>query len=355
MVVGLNRRESKKEDQESDLRPFQYVQAGFFTGVATRALIQPFDVIKIRLQLQEEPLHGKGHGKYSGVFQSAKVIYNEEGIAAFWRGHIPAQGLSVVYGKKFGTLRVVKIDLMGKFPFARCSWAQDVSLNTFCADLLPKSSGLVQFCTFELFTKQAVDLGLREFTKSVDFVCGAGAGCLATTCAMPFDVVRTRMVAQGAHRTYRNMAHAFIKTWRYEGPAGYFRGLVPSLLQIAPFTGLQFTFYNLVNVYWSSIYQGKNESIGQIVSGWMAGMAAKSITYPLDLVRHRLQVNRHIRKDAFGQTTSDKGMLRTFLGVIRRETVFGLFKGLSPAVLKAAVQSALSFFFYELVCDFLRS
>uniref|UniRef100_A0A183BMZ6 Mitochondrial carrier protein n=1 Tax=Globodera pallida TaxID=36090 RepID=A0A183BMZ6_GLOPA len=276
--------ESKKEDQESDLRPFQYVQAGFFTGVATRALIQPFDVIKIRLQLQEEPLHGKG------------------------------------------------------------------------AVISPhKAFRLSMFCTFELFTKQAVDLGLREFTKSVDFVCGAGAGCLATTCAMPFDVVRTRMVAQGAHRTYRNMAHAFIKTWRYEGPAGYFRGLVPSLLQIAPFTGLQFTFYNLVNVYWSSIYQGKNESIGQIVSGWMAGMAAKSITYPLDLVRHRLQVNRHIRKDAFGQTTSDKGMLRTFLGVIRRETVFGLFKGLSPAVLKAAVQSALSFFFYELVCDFLRS
>uniref|UniRef100_A0A914GR96 Mitochondrial thiamine pyrophosphate carrier n=1 Tax=Globodera rostochiensis TaxID=31243 RepID=A0A914GR96_GLORO len=305
MVVGLNRRESKKEDQESDLRPFQYVQAGFFTGVATRALIQPFDVIKIRLQLQEEPLHGKGHGKYSGVFQSAKVIYHEEGIAAFWRGHIPAQGLS--------------------------------------------------FCTFELFTKQAVDLGLREFTKSVDFVCGAGAGCLATTCAMPFDVVRTRMVAQGAHRTYRNMAHAFIKTWRYEGPAGYFRGLVPSLLQIAPFTGLQFTFYNLVSVYWSSVYQGNNESIGRIVSGWVAGMAAKSITYPFDLVRHRLQVNRHIRKEAYGQTTSDRGMLRTFLGVIRRETVFGLFKGLSPAVLKAAVQSALSFFFYELVCDFLRS
>ncbi|KAL3072749.1 hypothetical protein niasHS_017723 [Heterodera schachtii] len=305
MVVGLNRKDSS-ESQEPGLHPFQYVQAGFFTGVATRAIIQPFDVLKIRLQLQEEPLRGKSRGKYSGIFQSAKLIYHEEGIAAFWRGHIPAQGLSI-------------------------------------------------FCTFELLTKQAGDFGFHNFSKSVDFVCGASAGCLATTCAMPFDVVRTRMVAQGAHRTYRNMAHAFIKTWRYEGPAGYFRGLVPSLVQIAPFSGLQFTFYNLVNVYWDSIWQGDRESVGRIVSGWVAGMAAKTITYPFDLVRHRLQVNRHIRKDTFGQTTSDGGMLRTFVGIVKRETVFGLFKGLSPAVLKAAVQSSLSFFFYELICDFLRT
>ncbi|KAL3111746.1 hypothetical protein niasHT_011033 [Heterodera trifolii] len=311
MVVGLNRKDSS-ESQEPGLHPFQYVQAGFFTGVATRAIIQPFDVLKIRLQLQEEPLRGKSRGKYSGILQSAKLIYHEEGITAFWRGHIPAQGLSIVYGN-------------------------------------------LVFCTFELLTKQAGDFGFHNFSKSVDFVCGASAGCLATTCAMPFDVVRTRMVAQGAHRTYRNMAHAFIKTWRYEGPAGYFRGLVPSLVQIAPFTGLQFTFYNLVNVYWDSIWQGDRESVGRIVSGWVAGMAAKTITYPFDLVRHRLQVNRHIRKDTFGQTTSDGGMLRTFVGIVKRETVFGLFKGLSPAVLKAAVQSSLSFFFYELICDFLRT
>ncbi|KAL3125926.1 hypothetical protein niasHT_009455 [Heterodera trifolii] len=345
MVVGLNRKDSS-ESQEPGLHPFQYVQAGFFTGVATRAIIQPFDVLKIRLQLQEEPLRGKSRGKYSGILQSAKLIYHEEGITAFWRGHIPAQGLSIVYGNL----------VVGRHPPPNLQKSfYDQFFGLFSLLIVSHSSGLVQFCTFELLTKQAGDFGFHNFSKSVDFVCGASAGCLATTCAMPFDVVRTRMVAQGAHRTYRNMAHAFIKTWRYEGPAGYFRGLVPSLVQIAPFTGLQFTFYNLVNVYWDSIWQGDRESVGRIVSGWVAGMAAKTITYPFDLVRHRLQVNRHIRKDTFGQTTSDGGMLRTFVGIVKRETVFGLFKGLSPAVLKAAVQSSLSFFFYELICDFLRT
>jgi hypothetical protein len=74
-----------------------------------------------------------------------------------WRflGHIPAQGLSAVYG-------------------------------------------LVQFASFEFLTKR-VDLLFNMKTQSevVDFLCGAASGCIATTSAMPLDVIRTRLVAQG--------------------------------------------------------------------------------------------------------------------------------------------------------------
>lgn len=50
------------------------------------------------LQLQEEAISGINPGKYSGVKQAVVLIFKEEGITAFWKGHVPAQGLSAVYG-----------------------------------------------------------------------------------------------------------------------------------------------------------------------------------------------------------------------------------------------------------------
>ena len=36
--------------------------------------------------------------RVQGVIQSIGVIIKEEGVSAFWKGHVPAQGLSAMYG-----------------------------------------------------------------------------------------------------------------------------------------------------------------------------------------------------------------------------------------------------------------
>lgn len=108
-------------------------------------------MLKIRFQLQEEPLRGKTRGKYSGILQSVKLIWKEEGGTAFWKGiffvefkiihiflfigHMPAQGLSAIYG-------------------------------------------VVQFTTFEELSHKMQELQwLKNHTMSRDFLCGALAGC----------------------------------------------------------------------------------------------------------------------------------------------------------------------------------
>jgi solute carrier family 25 (mitochondrial thiamine pyrophosphate transporter), member 19 len=51
-------------------------------------------------QLQVEPTTGreKTKSKYRGVYQATKLLLREEGSSALWKGHIPAQGLSLLYG-----------------------------------------------------------------------------------------------------------------------------------------------------------------------------------------------------------------------------------------------------------------
>ncbi|KAK8768429.1 hypothetical protein V5799_015106 [Amblyomma americanum] len=73
--------------------------AGAISGFVTRFLCQPFDVVKIRFQLQLDPIKASHPtAKYTGVWRGTLCILREEGVTAFWKGHVPAQLLSVVYG-----------------------------------------------------------------------------------------------------------------------------------------------------------------------------------------------------------------------------------------------------------------
>jgi solute carrier family 25 thiamine pyrophosphate transporter 19 len=235
------------DSEERELSTFEYSEAGVVSGIMTRAIIQPLDVLKIRFQLQEEPLRGKLHGKYRGFFQSIKLIYQEEGVTAFWKGHVPAQGHSAIFS-------------------------------------------LVKFSTFEFLTKEfsAIEQ-LSTKKKTGDFICGAIAGCAATVFATPLGVIRTRLVAQGEPKVYKNTLHTAKGIWKYEGFSGFFRGFVPAILQVAPFTGLQFLIYHFLSTRWNA-HIG-HESIGLMVCGASAGTMAKITLYPLDLIRHRLQGN----------------------------------------------------------------
>lgn len=55
--------------------------------------------LRLSPQLQIEPVSARHpEGKYWGVRQASRRILSEEGLSAFWKGHIPAQLLSICYG-----------------------------------------------------------------------------------------------------------------------------------------------------------------------------------------------------------------------------------------------------------------
>lgn len=154
-----------------------------------------------------EPVANVVGARYTGTFQVLSAIFHDEGIHGLWKGHIPAQLLSVFYG-----------------------------LGQFAAyDQLNRAGRHIKF--------------LNEHSDMRHFICGGIAGAVGNTVSTPFDVIRTRIIAQDHGRGYSTMRDGMRLIFMNEGFRGLFRGLGPSVLQVAPLTAIQFWSYNVVLEY----------------------------------------------------------------------------------------------------------
>ncbi|XP_073464251.1 mitochondrial thiamine pyrophosphate carrier [Aquarana catesbeiana] len=288
--------------------------AGSLSGLVTRAFISPLDVIKIRFQLQIEGLSRQGaHGKYSGIVQAFRLILKEEGLPGFWKGHVPAQLLSVAYGA-------------------------------------------VQFVSFEALTEGIhTSTSLDTRAPAVHFMCGGLAACSATLTVQPLDTLRTRFAAQGEPKVYRTLRHAIVTMFKTEGFLTFYRGLSPTLLAVFPYAGLQFSFYNLLQRVWNAASppdHDKRGNLKNLLCGSGAGVISKTATYPLDLLKKRLQVGGFEQaRAAFGEVRTYRSLGDCVYRIYMEEGFRGFFKGLSPSLLKAAVSTGLTFFCYEMFCN----
>ncbi|XP_050301587.1 mitochondrial thiamine pyrophosphate carrier [Anthonomus grandis grandis] len=299
-----------------NLNQFDFMVAGGISGFITRAICQPLDVLKIRFQLQVEPISENAHtAKYRSVPQAITLILKEEGVKAFWKGHVPAQWLSVSYG-------------------------------------------VVQYWSYEILVRNVsknLDIS-PHWIPVVNFSCGSIAGSVATLVSFPFDVVRTRFVAQSEHKkVYHTMLSATIKIYQTEGPLVLFRGLWPTILQVGPHAGAQFMFYRMFHDLYNRISKSESTTFtSSVFAGSLAGLCAKTVIYPFDLVKKRLQIQGFgYAREQFGQHFTCRGLTDCLKKIYKIEGPWGYFKGLSPSLIKAVCTTALHFSSYEMICKFL--
>ncbi|XP_058809047.1 mitochondrial thiamine pyrophosphate carrier [Phymastichus coffea] len=304
---------------------YHHAIAGAASGCLTRFICQPLDVVKIRFQLQVEPIKKNSNSKYKSMIQSFQLIAKEESFRALWKGHVPAQLLSVIYGTN-------------------------------------------QFYVYTIINQHLETLEyLKEKHKTTHFLAGSLAGCFATITSFPLDTIRTRLIAQSTQsQTYKGTLDSCAIIYKTESPKGFFRGLLPTLLQIAPHAGLQFGTYEIVkdikffepdaDIPEDHHHHKKIGIINTLVAGCLAGLVAKTIVYPLDLARKRLQIQgfEHGRK-GFGNFFKCNGLVDCLVLTAKQEGVPGLFKGLGPSQFKAALMTALHFTFYEQTLYLIRS
>lgn len=307
---------SKNLKQGAEVPASVSLIAGSVSGLVSRFVIAPIDIIKIRLQLQADPM------RTNGIIKTLTSIVKNEGITALWKGNVPAEVMYVIYGATQFTLYS--------------------SLNKSLSHL-----------------ENSNNIKLSNTTHSL--IIGSTAGCLSTFISYPFDVLRTRLASNRSNK-FLSVYKTTLNIFENEGIKGLFGGLKLSMVYVAASMGLSFGSYNFFKDYL------ENTNI-ESSSGLLAGIFSKTIVYPMDLLRRRQQISatsNNIKNDVSSttalattpapakQTTKliiDNSVLHMTKTIYKAEGIRGFYHGLLPALIKTAPTTAVSFFVYELTVN----
>ncbi|XP_068146214.1 mitochondrial thiamine pyrophosphate carrier [Drosophila tropicalis] len=298
----------------------QVLQAvgGGVAGACTRFVCQPFDVLKIRFQLQVEPVKGSHESsKYRGMLQALSSIYKEEGLRGVWRGHNSGQVMSITYA-------------------------------------------FVQFWSYE---RLKILANRTEFFSNrpllTFFMCGGLAGCLGTIASQPFDIIRTMIVASDAHsRSSKvDIFSGVYKIIQKKGLLGLTRGLPFTLVQVFPLVGANFLIYKFLNetviVAHERITKKPNPQrtipgFILFMNGALAGVGAKVLVYPADVVKKRIQLSVfEDERKSFGRNPICPSFVQCVASTYRVEGISGFYKGMSPTLFKSGLTTAFYFTVYD--------
>ncbi|KAL2643146.1 hypothetical protein R1flu_010733 [Riccia fluitans] len=229
------------------LDAYKYLLAGGIAGAVSRTATAPLDRLKVLLQVQIEAPTRKG------VIGGLSHMYTEGGVLAFFRGN----GINVL-------------------------------------KVAPEQA--IKFYAFELLKDYVV--GTDNNGKKNDIgpfgrlIAGGCAGAVAQTVIYPMDLVKTRLqtfACEGGKPP--SLTSLSRDVWIREGPRGFYRGLVPSLLGMVPYAGIDLAAYETLRD-WTSHVVGKDNDPGRFIQlgcGTVSGALGATCVYPLQLVRTRMQ------------------------------------------------------------------
>uniref|UniRef100_A0A4W4GT77 EF-hand domain-containing protein n=1 Tax=Electrophorus electricus TaxID=8005 RepID=A0A4W4GT77_ELEEL len=179
---------------------------------------------------------------------------------------------------------------------------------------------------------------LQAAESAYRFTLGSIAGAAGATAVYPIDLVKTRMQNQRSTGSfvgelmYKNSFDCAKKVLRYEGFFGFYRGLLPQLIGVAPEKAIKLT----VNDFVRDKFTSKDNTIplaAEVLAGGCAGGSQVIFTNPLEIVKIRLQVAGEI-------TTGPRVRALT---VLRELGFFGLYKGAKACFLRDIPFSAIYF------------
>ncbi|KAI5806724.1 mitochondrial carrier domain-containing protein, partial [Peziza echinospora] len=305
-----------------------YFLAGGLAGTVSRTLTAPFDRIKVYLIAQTDT------PKVSRVL--------EAGL----KGNVP---------ETKAVVRPLKdcIQTLWRAGGVRSFFAGN-GLNVI--KVLPESA--IKFGSFEAAKRALARFegaeDVRDISPMARFLAGGIGGVVSQFSIYPIDTLKFRMqceMVEGGAKGNKLIASVMMSMWRNGGISTFYRGLPLGLIGVFPYSAIDLgTFEWLKRTYIKHKAKKLNCDERDIQAGPFiilgigatSGSVGASVVYPLNLLRTRLQA-----QGTAAHPHTYTGLRDCFSRTYNVEGVRGLFKGLTPNLLKVIPAVSISYLVYE--------
>ncbi|KAI1327567.1 solute carrier family 25 member 38 [Xylariaceae sp. FL0255] len=282
-----------------------HLAAGLGSGVFGAVLLQPFDLVKTRVQ------QSGSHSIRSAVRDIAR---SRRAVAAFWRGTVPSVlrtgAGSAIY---FSTLNALR--------------QQAALMSTPQRALsLPNSSS---------------SSALPKLSNTTNLLCGAVARAFAGFVLMPMTIIKVRY--ESNLYAYTSLVNAARDIYRTERLPGFFAGFGATAMRDAPYAGLYVLTYEQFKrrlghlLVSDPVMTSSTSATVNFASGALAGATCSFISNPFDAVKTRIQLQPHAYRN----------MWHACRRMVAEEGVRSLYDGLALRMTRKAISSALAWMLYE--------
>ncbi|KAF9585123.1 hypothetical protein BGW38_003800 [Lunasporangiospora selenospora] len=327
-----------------DVKSMEYILktmfAGGIAGITAKTAIAPLDRVKILFQANN-PQFEKYAGTWTGVFRAGREIHRTRGLRGLFQGN---------------SATVLRI-----FPYAA-----------------------IKFMAYEQYRSMLMPTR-RDETPYKKLVAGSLAGVTSVLFTYPLDLIRVRLAYETTATPYTSLVKKI-----YNEPAGqsrprhaswlpefrianFYRGFFCSIAGMIPYAGVSFFTHDVMQEFcrehipWTlkpisndgpdgggGSRRGRGlpdkngdyprpelKTVAELACGGIAGAVAQTCSYPLEVVRRKMQVAGALDPKSF------VGMGEMARRLYITKGVRGFFVGLSIGYLKVTPMIAISFTVYE--------
>ncbi|KAI3910936.1 hypothetical protein MKW98_022623 [Papaver atlanticum] len=292
--------------QKGAMNTTKHLWSGAIAAMVSRTFVAPLERLKLEYILR---------GEKKNLFELIKTIAASQGLKGFWKGNF--------------------VNILRTAPFKA-----------------------INFYAYDTYRKNLLKMSGNESTTNVErFLAGASAGITATILCLPLDTIRTKLVAPGGE-SLGGVVGAFRHMLQTEGFFSLYKGLLPSILSMAPAGAVFYGVYDILKSAYLHSPEGRKRTKymnqqGQelnafeqlelgpfrtLLYGAISGACAEAATYPFEVVRRQLQMQVKATR---------LSPLATCAKIVERGGVPALYAGLIPSLLQVLPSAGISYFVYE--------
>ena len=245
-------------------------------AVITVSFIHPIDVVKTRLQISGEA--GREGRTYTGVGDVIKTVSAEEGASAFYKG-------------------------------IGAAWMREASYTSLRLGLYEPMKNVTG--------ASKPDAGFLS-----KFMAGALAGGIGSLAGNPFDVLKTRMMAnEGADS--KGVGFFANEVYKSQGIGGFYKGIEANVMRAMILNATKMACYDTCKGVVKNQLGFKDGIPCQFMSAFTAGFFMTCTVSPFDIIRTRL-MNQPADAKLYN------GFVDCFVKILKNEGPLGFYKGFLP-------------------------